>query len=75
MQLGEIVGFHSGINSLNFLLLYEVTMLGKWLRTFRQAVMVSLSKGQTSKTILSVEHITTIFFEKCGKPFVNDEGV
>jgi hypothetical protein len=31
MQLGEIVGFHSGINSLTFHLLYEATLLGKWL--------------------------------------------
>ena len=55
MQLRDFVGLHSGINKLNFLLLYEVTLLGKWLQTFRQTVRVSLSKGQTSKTILLFE--------------------
>ena len=36
MELREFVGFHSGINDLTFLLLYESTLLGKWLQTFRQ---------------------------------------
>jgi hypothetical protein len=64
MQLREFVGFHCGINNLNFLLLYEVTLLGKWIQTFRQTVRVSFSKGQTSKTMLSVEDITTICHRK-----------
>jgi hypothetical protein len=34
MQLREFVGFHSGINNLTFLLLYEAKLLGKWLQTF-----------------------------------------
>jgi len=46
MQLREFVGFHSGINNLNFLLLHEATLLGKWLQTFRQTVGISLSKVQ-----------------------------
>jgi hypothetical protein len=31
----EFLDFHSGINNLTFLLLYETTLLGKWLQTFR----------------------------------------
>jgi len=46
MQLREFVGFHSGINNLAFVLLYESTLLCKWLQTFRQIVRVSLSKGR-----------------------------
>ena len=34
MQLREFVGFHSPKNKLTFLLLYEATLLGKWLQTF-----------------------------------------
>jgi hypothetical protein len=58
MQLREALSFHSGINNLTFLLLYEATLMDKWLQTFRQTVRVSLSKGQNSRTILSVEDIT-----------------
>jgi len=61
MQINVILGFHSGINNLTFLLLYETTLLGKWLRTFRQKVRVSFSKRQTSNMILLFEVITTIF--------------
>jgi len=57
MKLREFVGFHSGINKL---LLYEATLLGKWLQTFRQTVTILFSKDQTSKTILPVEDLTTI---------------
>jgi len=64
MQLRLFVTFHSGINKLSFLMLYEATLLGKWLQTFRQTVRVSLSKAQTSKTILSVQRITIIFLQK-----------
>jgi hypothetical protein len=64
MQFSELLGFRSGINNLTFLLLYEATWLGKWLQTFRQTVRVSFSKGQTSKTILPVDDITTIFHRK-----------
>jgi SpoVK/Ycf46/Vps4 family AAA+-type ATPase len=60
MQLRDILGFHSGINNLTFLLLHEATLLGQWLQTFRQTVRVSFSKGQKSKTILTVEYITSI---------------
>jgi hypothetical protein len=38
MQLRGFVGFHSGINNLASLLLYEATLLGKWLQTFRQCL-------------------------------------
>jgi hypothetical protein len=64
MQLSEFLGFHSGINNLTLLLLHEATLLGKWLQTFGQTVRVSFSKGQTSKTILHAEDITTIFHRK-----------
>ena len=60
MKLRECVGFHSGINNLTFLLLYEATLLGKWLQTFRQTVCVLFSKGQKSTTILPVQDLTTI---------------
>jgi len=63
MQLRDYLGFHSGINNLTFLLLYESTLLGKWLQTFRQTVRVSLWKGKSLKTILPVENITKIFSE------------
>jgi uncharacterized membrane protein YbaN (DUF454 family) len=55
MQLHKFACFHSSINNLTFLLLYEATLLGKWLQTFRQTVSVSLSKGQRAKSILPVE--------------------
>jgi hypothetical protein len=64
MQLGEFVGVHSGISKLNFLLLYEATLLGKWLQTFRQTVRVLLSKGQISKTILPVGETNITFLRK-----------
>ena len=64
MQIREFLGFHSGINNLTFLLLYEATLLGKWLRTFRQMVMVLFGEGQLSKAILAFEFITTIFLRK-----------
>jgi len=38
VQSREVLGFHSCINELNFLLLYEATLLGEWLQTFRQTV-------------------------------------
>jgi hypothetical protein len=38
MQLREFVGYHSGISNLTFFLLYDVSLLGKWLQTFRQIV-------------------------------------
>jgi hypothetical protein len=57
MKLREFVGFHSGINKRP---LYEATLLGKWLQTFRQTVTILFSKDQTSKTILPVEDLTTI---------------
>jgi hypothetical protein len=75
MQLREFVGFRSGINKLTFLLLYEATLLGKWLQTFRQAIRVLHSKRQMSQTILPVGEITTIFLRKVRKPLLNDEGV
>ena len=64
MLLREFECFHSGINNLTFLLLYEATLLGKWLRTFRQMVRVLFGEGQLSKTILTVEVITAIFLRK-----------
>ena len=64
MQLHDFLGFHSGINNLTFLLLYEATLLFKWIQTFRHKVRVSSSKGQKSKIILPVEVITTIFLRK-----------
>jgi len=38
LQSCEFVGFHSGINKLIFLLLYEATLMGKWLLIFRLTV-------------------------------------
>jgi hypothetical protein len=49
MQLRQIFGFHSGINNLHFLLLYDTTLLGNWLRTFREEVGISFTKGQNEK--------------------------
>ena len=46
MQLRYLLGLHSGINKLPFLLLYEATMLGNWLQTFQEKVRVSFSKVQ-----------------------------
>ena len=64
MQLREFVGFHSCINSLTFLPLYEAMFLGKWLQTVRQTVRVSFAKGQGSKSISPTEAISTIFLPK-----------
>jgi len=75
MQLRKFVCFHSGINNLTFLLLYKGTLFVKLLQTFRQTVRVSLSKGQSSKTLLPVKVKSQFFFEKPGKPLPNDKEV
>jgi hypothetical protein len=62
MQIREILGFHRGTNKINFLLLHETTLLGKWLQTFRK----TFSKVKTSKTILPFEGITGIFSKSSG---------
>jgi len=64
MQLREFLCFHSGINKINFLLLYKATLLDKWLQTFQQTVRVSFSNGRTSKMILPVVYMTTFFHRK-----------
>jgi len=64
MQIRQIVGFHRNINEINFLLLYEATLFGKWLQTFRQTVRDWLWKGQMSNMILPVEYITKVFLWK-----------
>jgi len=64
MQLPDFVGYHSGINKLTFLLLYEVTLVVKLLQTFRQTVMISRSKGRRLKATLTFEYVTTIFLRK-----------
>jgi hypothetical protein len=46
MQLCEVLGFHSGVNKLRFLLLYEVILLGNWLQSFGEKERVSFSKRQ-----------------------------
>jgi hypothetical protein len=46
MRLRDFLGFQSGINKLRFLLLYEVTLLGSWLQSFREKERVSFSKRQ-----------------------------
>jgi len=48
-QFDQVLDFHSGINNLHFLLLYEVTLLGNWLQTFREKVGVLYSKGQNDE--------------------------
>jgi len=40
MQLRGVLGFHSGKNDLTILLLYEATLLVKWIQTFGQTVRV-----------------------------------
>jgi hypothetical protein len=45
LQLHGSFVFHISINNLTFLLLYEATLLGMWLRIFGQTVRVSFSKG------------------------------
>jgi hypothetical protein len=48
-------------------------LLGKWLQTFRQAVMISFSKGQALKSNLPVENISTI--TEIIIQLSNDEGI
>ena len=75
MQLRKFVCFHSGINNLTFLLLYKGTLFVKLLQTFPQTVRVSLSKGQSLKTLLPVKVKSQFFFEKSWKPLPNDKEV
>jgi len=75
MQLNMIVCFYSGINNVTFLLLYKGTLCVKLLQTFRQTVRVSLSKEQSSKTLLPLKVKSQFFFEKSGKPLHNDKEV
>jgi len=44
MQFRYFLGFHSSINNLPFLLLYEGRLLGNWLQTFREDVRVAFFK-------------------------------
>jgi len=41
MQFRYFLGFHSSINYLPFLLLYEFRLLGNWLQSFREDVGVT----------------------------------
>jgi hypothetical protein len=54
MQLRYLLGSHSGINNLHFLLLYEGTLLGNWLQACRETVGVSFSKDQMTNSILPI---------------------
>ena len=36
MQLHYLLGFHSGMVNLPFLLLFEVTLLGKWFQALQE---------------------------------------
>ena len=45
-QFDQVLDFHSGINNLNFLLLYDIMLLRNWLVTFREKVGVLYSKDQ-----------------------------
>jgi len=46
MQLHYILGYHSGINNLQFFLFYENTLFGNWLQAYRQNAGVSFSQSQ-----------------------------
>jgi len=46
MQFYQVLSFHSDINNLHFLLLYDIMLLGNWLVTFREKVGVLYSKDQ-----------------------------
>ena len=49
MQLLQVLGFHSGINNLHILLLYDITLLGNWLLKFREKVGILFSKGRNNE--------------------------
>jgi hypothetical protein len=64
VQLHQVSGFHNGINSLHYLLLYDITLLGNWLLTFREKVRAYFQKARTKKTFLLFENTTTILHRK-----------
>ena len=61
MQFRYLLGFHSGINDLHFLLLHHGTLLGNSLQAYRETVGGSFSKDQMANSILPVQDITTIY--------------
>jgi hypothetical protein len=61
----EFVGFHIGINNLNILLLYEATLRGMWLQTFRETVCVCDFEKNKRRIRLLRLNIETNFFFKC----------
>jgi hypothetical protein len=64
MVLRQVLGFHSGINNLHFLLLYDTTLLGNWLRTFREKVGLSFIKGQNEKDDSALSKYCHFFHQK-----------
>ena len=76
MLFRYFLGFHSSINNLPFLLLYEGSLLGNWLQTFREDVGYAFFKmSKCFFQCFPVEDITKIFIDKLGKPQPSDEGV
>ena len=69
MQLRQVLDFHSGINNLNFLLLYDIMLLRNWLVTFREKVGVLYSKGQNDENDFALwQYNHPFFIENFGKP-------
>ena len=69
------LGAHSGITTLPFLLLYEVTLPGNSLQTFRENEVGIFQKVKMSQSVFPVENITKIVIDKFGKEIPSDEGV
>ena len=46
LKLRQVLGFHSGINNLHFLLLYDIMLPVNWLVTFRETVWVLYPKEE-----------------------------
>ena len=76
MQLSYILGFHSGINNLPFLLFLEVTLLGIFLKMFREKVTDSFSKRKyVEGDSASWRYNHDFSLRNSGRILPNDEGV
>jgi hypothetical protein len=49
MKLRKVLCFHSGTKNLQFLLLYDITLVGNWLLTFREKVGILFIKDQNDE--------------------------
>jgi hypothetical protein len=71
-RLGEFSGFHSGVAADSTLLGYEALSLGNRFQAFQDNVMVSFSRAEMSKNILTLQDETTMLFKNVTNQLISD---